>query len=160
LALPPALTAIGEMAFEYCTGLTALIFPPTLAAIGNNAFWGCHGLTSATFQSAIPPDLGGWDFIDLEYDASDCKFSCPDGSLSAYQADVHWAPYFADKTSVLHLRSTLEDTPVALYDLQGRLLLRTTLSPGSAIPLGVAPATFPTGLYILATPSGSRKIQL
>ena len=38
-------TAIGLLAFRYCTGLTSIDIPNSVTEIGNYAFEGCTGLT-------------------------------------------------------------------------------------------------------------------
>ena len=51
LNLPTGLTAIGYAAFEGCSGLTALTLPASLTAIGDAAFRGCSGLASGPKRS-------------------------------------------------------------------------------------------------------------
>ena len=44
--LPASVVSIGNLAFEYCTGIVALHLPDTLASIGEQAFLGCAGITA------------------------------------------------------------------------------------------------------------------
>jgi hypothetical protein len=46
-------TAIGELAFNGCTGLTSVTIPDSVTSIGDNAFNGCTGLTSVTIPDSV-----------------------------------------------------------------------------------------------------------
>lgn len=48
LIIPEGVTAIGNLAFANCDGLTAVTFPSTLKTIGEFAFIYCDGLTAVT----------------------------------------------------------------------------------------------------------------
>ena len=47
------ITAIGERAFYYCTGLTSVTIPDSLKTIGEAAFFGCSGLTSVSIGKSV-----------------------------------------------------------------------------------------------------------
>ena len=47
------ITAIGDRAFYYCTGLTSAIIPDSVTSIGEAAFFGCSGLTSVTIGKSV-----------------------------------------------------------------------------------------------------------
>ena len=51
--IPNSVTAIGERAFEGCTGLTSLVIPNSVTAIGERAFYGCTGLTSIVLPNSV-----------------------------------------------------------------------------------------------------------
>ena len=44
--IPNSVTSIGDLAFEYCKGLTSITIPNSVASIGDRAFGGCTSLTS------------------------------------------------------------------------------------------------------------------
>ena len=46
-------TAIGDYAFNDCTGLTGVAIPETVTEIGRNAFAGCTSLTSVTIPNSV-----------------------------------------------------------------------------------------------------------
>ncbi len=54
-----SVTAIGEDAFYYCTGLTSVTIPNSVTTIGDWAFNGCSSLTSITIPNSITTI--GWD---------------------------------------------------------------------------------------------------
>ncbi|MDE6705420.1 MAG: leucine-rich repeat domain-containing protein [Treponemataceae bacterium] len=43
--IPSGVTAIGDYAFNGCTGLTEISIPSSVKSVGQNAFAGCYGLT-------------------------------------------------------------------------------------------------------------------
>ncbi len=55
VAIPDAVTTIGNSAFSSCTGLTAVTFGngSGLTTIGENAFKGCTGLTAVTVPNTV-----------------------------------------------------------------------------------------------------------
>lgn len=54
-------TAIGDNAFNKCTGLTSVSIPNTIIAIGNYAFSGCSGLISLSIPNSVTA-LGDYVF--------------------------------------------------------------------------------------------------
>ena len=46
-------TAIGDYAFDGCSGLTSITIPAGVTTIGNSAFHGCSGLTSITIPESV-----------------------------------------------------------------------------------------------------------
>ena len=46
-------TAIGEAAFAFCSGLTSVTIPNSVTSIGRSAFQGCNSLTSITIPNSI-----------------------------------------------------------------------------------------------------------
>ena len=45
--------SIGNNAFQYCSGLTAITIPDGVTEIGGNAFYGCSGLTEITLGNGV-----------------------------------------------------------------------------------------------------------
>jgi hypothetical protein len=52
-AVPGSTVVIGEAAFTYCDGLTAISFPASVTVIGGAAFSGCENLPSITIGSSV-----------------------------------------------------------------------------------------------------------
>ena len=48
-----SVTAIGEYAFYYCTGLKSVTIPNSVATIGESAFDGCKNLSSVTIANGV-----------------------------------------------------------------------------------------------------------
>ncbi len=51
--IPNSVTAIGDLAFSDCNGLTSIIIPNSVMTIGRNAFSCCTGLTSITIGNSV-----------------------------------------------------------------------------------------------------------
>ncbi len=59
--IPDSVTAIGERAFRYCSGLTSVHIPESVTEIGYCAFEGCAGLTSVDIPGSVKA-IGDWAF--------------------------------------------------------------------------------------------------
>ncbi|MBO4697961.1 MAG: leucine-rich repeat protein, partial [Lachnospiraceae bacterium] len=53
LVIPDDVASIGQYAFYYCTGLTAVTIGNGVTSIGNHAFQNCSGLTSVTIPDGV-----------------------------------------------------------------------------------------------------------
>ena len=53
IAIPSSVTSIGAYAFEDCDGLTNMAIPNSVTEIGIMAFYNCIGLTSLTISNAV-----------------------------------------------------------------------------------------------------------
>lgn len=51
--IPNTVTAIGNSAFSWCTGLTEITIPNTVTSIGGYAFYNCTGLLSVTLSESL-----------------------------------------------------------------------------------------------------------
>lgn len=51
--IPASVTAIGDYAFSYCTGITSLRLPQSVTTIGKGAFYGCSGLTAISLPEHL-----------------------------------------------------------------------------------------------------------
>ena len=58
-----SVTAIGDHAFNKCTGLTSITIPEGVASIGNSAFGYCSGLTSVSLPKSLK-SIGSLAFND------------------------------------------------------------------------------------------------
>ena len=54
-------TAIGNGAFEYSSGLTGVTIPTSITSIGEDAFYNCTGLTDVTIPNSVT-SMGRWAF--------------------------------------------------------------------------------------------------
>lgn len=53
IVLPSSLTSIGDMAFQYCSGLTECTIPNSVKTIGNNAFYSCNSLKNISIPDEV-----------------------------------------------------------------------------------------------------------
>lgn len=65
--IPDGVTAIGDYAFYYCSGLTSVTIPSSVTSIGDSAFQHCTGLTSITIPNSVTSivNLAFWDCDSL-----------------------------------------------------------------------------------------------
>ena len=61
--IPNSVTSIGERAFYYCSGLTAVTIPNSVTSIGDYAFADCRGLASVTIPESVT-SIGDGAFAD------------------------------------------------------------------------------------------------
>ena len=60
--IPNSVTTIGNMAFQYCSGLTSVSIPNSVTTIGEMAFARCSDLTSVTIGNSVSV-IGDWAFV-------------------------------------------------------------------------------------------------
>ena len=53
ITIPNSVTSIGYEAFAHSSGLTSITIPNSVTTIGDGAFWRCFGLTSVTISSSV-----------------------------------------------------------------------------------------------------------
>lgn len=158
--IPDYVTAIGEEAFSWCSGLIYIAIPSSVFSIGDKAFFWCSNLYEVVNSSVEPQPilLNVFDYVDL----GNVRLIVPSSSVEKYKnADV-WKDFGTiegqdagvgtvetDKIVVSGgvLRNP-EGDEIRIYDLNGREMYSGN---GSELRLS-------TGLYILQTSNGSRKV--
>ncbi|MCD7713359.1 MAG: leucine-rich repeat domain-containing protein, partial [Prevotella sp.] len=58
-----SVTAVGDYAFDSCSGLTSIEIPNSVTSIGNYAFYGCTGLTSVEITDGVT-SIGNYAFFN------------------------------------------------------------------------------------------------
>jgi hypothetical protein len=175
LTLPASLTEIGIHAFFGCTALTSVKLlpttPPTLLTFLKTS----PTPTTPDPNSALKtsPNLKSASGNAFESIPTTCTFTCPEYALSRYQANPDWAPYFgaaltdddagdsdSDKTSIQTVIGGSGENVAALYNLRGQLLKKVVITLPATLSVLRPLFAVPSGLYILATPDGTRKVKL
>ena len=88
LTIPNTVTTIGNQAFRSCTGFTgSLTIGSSVTSIGSWAFQDCSGLTTMTVFPATPPSTGTNTFYNVP---TDIPVEVPCASLEDYQAASSW----------------------------------------------------------------------
>ncbi|MBN2814578.1 MAG: leucine-rich repeat protein [Bacteroidales bacterium] len=91
--IPPSVNLIGVWSFEDCTGLIKATIPSSLEEMGTNAFSGCSNLDTIQLNSVVPMVLDPLEVYFRNVDTLNCVLLVPTGSLSTYQAAVHWRSF-------------------------------------------------------------------
>ena len=89
LEIIPAVTAIGQNAFNGFTAITDVLIPNNVTSIGGGAFNGCSSLTMVTAQRPTPPTLGANAF---DGNATDRKIR----AHVSYKTTDGWSTYADD----------------------------------------------------------------
>jgi hypothetical protein len=86
ITLPEGLTSIGDSAFYYCSGLTAITLPESLTSIGDSAFQSCSKLTTVSIPASVT-SIGRAPFryssalTAIEVDDNNTYYTSEDGLL-------------------------------------------------------------------------------
>ena len=140
--IPNSVTAIGDYAFEGCTGLTSIDIPNSITSIGDNAFQDCHGLTSIVIPNSVTEindfafyectgltdvycyiaDLSsvstGYNRFELDNgDYSGRTLHVLQGTVDAYRANKNWYPYFGQIVEDIFIGDVNRDFEVNISDV-------------------------------------------
>ncbi len=139
---------LGDIAFEYCSGLTSLTLPSGVTSIGGDAFLGCSGLTSLTIPSSVT-SIGGGAFAGCSGLTS---LTIPSSvtSISNYAFE-----YCSGLTSLTIPSSVTEIRDYAFSGCSG---LTSLTIPSSVTSIGGGAFEGCSGLTSLTIPSGVTSI--
>ena len=119
-----SVTSIGNCAFSGCSCLTSVTIPNSVTSIGNYAFSECSYLTDVYCLAEEVPETGSDAFLDSPIESA--TLYVPAASLEAYKSTEPWSGFSTivgltedEIDAVEDIRTAVEDTEVARYDLQG-----------------------------------------
>lgn len=90
VAIPSSVITIGDNAFKSCTALEEVLLPMWLNNIGNMAFYGCSSMTSITSLAYMPCNVGWQAFYNVN---KSIPVVVPDGSKSRYETHDGWRDF-------------------------------------------------------------------
>jgi hypothetical protein len=103
IVIPNSVTSIGDMAFAFCDGLTSIVIPNSVTEIDYFAFYECFGLTDVyCYIADLSRVSTGYEPFYLEgYDYSGRTLHVLQGTAEAYRADENWYPYFGSIVEIV-----------------------------------------------------------
>ena len=117
--IPKSVTAIGDLAFAGCDGLTSIVIPNSVTEIDYFAFYECFGLTDVyCYIADLSRVSTGYEPFYLEgYDYSGRTLHVLQGTADAYRADENWYPYFGQIVEDIFLGDVNGDLEVNIADV-------------------------------------------
>lgn len=119
-----AVTSLGGMCFEACTGLTSITIPSSVTSLGDECFHGCIGLEEITMLPTTVPYAGDYTFYETPLRTI---YVANDEAKALYQAASPWNKYDIVSLNIEAGVSQISGSDTApqvtgYYDLSGRRL--------------------------------------
>ena len=124
--IPDSVTAIGDLAFWYCSSLTSIVIPDSITAIGKSAFGCCSSLTSIVIPDSVTA-IGDHAFAEC---SSLTSIVIPDG-VTAIGGGAFYG--CSSLTSIVIPDSVTAIDYVAFYDCRS---LTSIVIPDSVTAIG------------------------
>ncbi len=140
--IPNSVTSIGNGAFFYCTGLSSVTIPNSVTSIEGWAFNSCTGLETITVQATTPPALGDDIFYYIPISSiSEIVLYVPEESIPLYQAADQWKDFIhiqplpSDSIAVKDITLNIERLSLKVGEVYS---LTDTVLPANATNKGVS----------------------
>ena len=134
--IPNSVTAIGDLAFAGCDGLTSIDIPNSVTEINYFAFYQCFGLTDVyCYIADLSRVSTGYEPFCLDgYDYSGRTLHVLQGTADAYRADENWYPYFGQIVEDIFIGDVNHDLEVNISDVNAviDMILRGNTSSSAA----------------------------
>ena len=121
--IPNSVTNIGDCAFSECTGLTSIVIPNSVTDIGEGAFSECTGLTDMYCYIADPSRVSsgfGQFYLDGG-DYSGRTLHVLRGTASLYRTNGNWYPYFGQIVEDIFRGDVNRDLEVNIADVNAAI---------------------------------------
>jgi len=150
--------------------------PASVTSIGSSAFKYCTGLASIYTYSATPASISLSNSVFSNLNTTKCILYVPSGSKSLYQAAAQWKNFTkivefnptsaeiigADALEIypnpveegFYVSGLQKETLLYVYDINGKMLLRTLTSNKHEISTKELPA----GVYVVKVEGMNKKI--
>ena len=119
IVIPNSVTSIGDMAFAFCDGLTSIVIPNSVTEIDYFAFYECFGLTDVyCYIADLSRVSTGYEPFYLDrYGYSGRTLHVLQGTADAYRADENWYPYFGQIVEDIFIGDVNRDLEVNIADV-------------------------------------------
>ncbi|MCM1223158.1 MAG: leucine-rich repeat domain-containing protein, partial [Lachnospiraceae bacterium] len=114
IAIANGITSIGNLAFEYCNGLTSITIPNSVTSIGSSAFRNCHKLVEIYNLSSLSIEKGATSNGYAGYYAKDI-YTSADEQSKLFQTDDGYIFYAGEEETYL-MRYTGSETELVLSE--------------------------------------------
>ena len=123
IVIPNSVTSIGDMAFAFCDGLTSIVIPNSVTEIDYFAFYECFGLTDVyCYIADLSRVSTGYEPFYLEgYAYSGRTLHVLQGTADAYRADENWYPYFGQIVEDIFIGDVNRDLEVNIADVNAAI---------------------------------------
>jgi len=140
-----AVTAVGDKAFYYCTGLTSISIANSVTAIGSSSFEGCRSFTSIFLPDAIT-SIGTFAF----YGCSNLSSIALPGNLTSLSGYLFGA---CSKLTNISIPNSVTSIGYRCFsDCSG---LTSATIPASVVSIGIVPFEFCTRLTSITVDSNN-----
>lgn len=172
ITIPNSVRAIGSYSFSNCSNLNSISIPGSVTSIGRYAFSNCSALSSIYEYSSSPIPLDLNDSIFNNIDKGGCILYVPNGAKANYQTAPEWDGF----TNIIEFNPLNIETPQAstdgifynpidgtlrmigldgfapvyLYDINGNLILKASISNETTLTTNF----LPKGVYVVKIISG------
>ena len=132
ITIPNSVTSINENAFYNCSGLTALAIPSSVTSIGDNSFYNCSGLTSLAIPSSVT-SIGNNAF----YNCSGLTSITVDAGNSVYDSRDNCNAVIETATNTLMLGCKNTIIPQGIKNISSNAFLNCSSMSSITIPYSV-----------------------
>jgi len=125
--IPAQITSIGQYAFNSCSGLLSLTIPQNISQLGSSAFANCTGLTSLFVNRSNPLDISSVVTIFNNVNQGSCILHVPYSTKKNYQIAAQWKNFTNICEPTITAGGLAAAIPQAVRDTLTSLVITNTI---------------------------------